>query len=225
MERAMVVAVAMGLTACGTAVECGPSNCLGCCTASGLCDSGASQTACGAGGSRCDVCAGGQTCSALGTCTFSNSGSGGGSGATGGGSGATGGGNEGLDPTSRWRVQPTQASVKSTNNGASWDALNGAPDPKVYLRCPATAASSTHSTPEEADTYYPTWSTGGCDMTAGDLQQLGFGFQVVDVDVSSDDPITQWYVVKPNASAFTAGGFSFGDTDGLSSIQFSLSRR
>ncbi|MDP1829145.1 MAG: choice-of-anchor D domain-containing protein [Archangium sp.] len=81
---------------CGpVAKQCSPASCLGCCDASGECQGGSSNLACGASGGQCIQCAFGSLCQ-LGVClnTVTGGGSGGGSGggATGGGGGSSGGG-------------------------------------------------------------------------------------------------------------------------------------
>lgn len=56
---AVGLVVALGLTGCGD--TCGPSNCDGCCDASGACQV-ASPSACGRGGNACEACAIFQSC-------------------------------------------------------------------------------------------------------------------------------------------------------------------
>src|SRR5438309_9083371 len=67
--RALLASAILALiSGCGpTATTCDSTNCLGCCDASGQCQSGGAAAACGAQGGRCDVCIGAQTC-ALGRC-------------------------------------------------------------------------------------------------------------------------------------------------------------
>jgi hypothetical protein len=52
---------------------CGPTNCSGCCDASGACQLGTTPADCGSGGGACVLCGLGQTCSA-GACTFGGTG-------------------------------------------------------------------------------------------------------------------------------------------------------
>ncbi|MSP93465.1 MAG: hypothetical protein EXR79_17020 [Myxococcales bacterium] len=40
------------------------------------------------------------------------------------------------------------------------------------------------------ESYSPTWSTGGCVVTAAELQEKGIDFRLVDSDVVADDTIT-----------------------------------
>lgn len=81
--------LAVGCGGTETAV-CGPTNCNGCCSSDGLCQSGDTTAACGASGAACTACASTQIC-ALRTCTNTSSGGGGGGG---GGNGGTDGSNQ-----------------------------------------------------------------------------------------------------------------------------------
>ncbi|MDP1823487.1 MAG: hypothetical protein Q8L48_09600 [Archangium sp.] len=78
---------------CGPPQEsCDEISCpFGCCDASGQCQPGTAQNACGMGGLACDVCVAGQQSCQLQDCMAA----GGGNGMTGGGGGATGGGTGG----------------------------------------------------------------------------------------------------------------------------------
>jgi hypothetical protein len=131
----------------------------------------------------------------------------------------------GVDPDSNWLVQPTSASVKPTNNGASSDGDGSGPDPQVFLACPSSAPNFTHQTPEAGNTFAPTWSTGGCVMKARDLIQTGFGFRVFDIDIAADDPITGSYNFTLVEGTFVAGTSTQMNLDGLNSITFTFSRR
>jgi hypothetical protein len=89
-------ALALSLAACSPpAAVCSPATCAtGCCDASGTCQSGSSNLACGAAGAACVSCDLGATCT-FGQCA-SLTGTGGGFVSTGGGGGATGGGGGGM---------------------------------------------------------------------------------------------------------------------------------
>ncbi|MGV3620528.1 MAG: hypothetical protein ACO1OB_06910, partial [Archangium sp.] len=90
LRLGLVVGALSLLSACGnTAPKCLPSNCAGCCDASGECVALTNALACGARGSACQQCLPSQLCLG-GFCTGTGS-TGGGAGATGGGT-ATGGG-------------------------------------------------------------------------------------------------------------------------------------
>lgn len=80
------------LVGCGAPAKCGPGSCSGCCDATGQCQAGNSNLACGTGGLICGACNLGTTCN-LGLCA--SSGTGGGSSSGGGGGSATGGGGGG----------------------------------------------------------------------------------------------------------------------------------
>ncbi|MGV3625878.1 MAG: hypothetical protein ACO1OB_34025, partial [Archangium sp.] len=96
MRSFVFVFSVVALAGCLTPPEedCGPSNCTGCCDASGQCQSGLSGTACGQAGSMCVQCPSNQ-CFA-GACLPGGSAGGGagtgGGATTGGGVGSTGGG-------------------------------------------------------------------------------------------------------------------------------------
>ncbi len=89
---ALLIIVSAGFFGCGPTTKCGPGNCSGCCDASGTCQTGDSNVACGSGGLLCAGCSQGLTCN-VGLCSTVG-GTGGGSGGAngGGGGGATGGG-------------------------------------------------------------------------------------------------------------------------------------
>ncbi|MBL8922067.1 MAG: hypothetical protein JNJ54_24670 [Myxococcaceae bacterium] len=90
-SHALLLGLTFGLFAatavsCGGSRACSPTTCpTGCCSTSGLCESGSSGTACGSRGAACTSCGVTATCIA-GACMQ------GGLGSTGGGSSATGGG-------------------------------------------------------------------------------------------------------------------------------------
>ena len=90
-NRLLIALAALSLTLlqCGPLKEsCEEGSCpFGCCDASGQCQSGTAQTACGMGGMACDVCVSGVQACQLQDCVAA----GGGGGTTGGGGGATGG--------------------------------------------------------------------------------------------------------------------------------------
>lgn len=176
---------------------CGPSNCLGCCF-NGACQLGTTATGCGKGGSACLQCAANQVCRADQTC--------------------------GVDPESTWLVQPVSATIASSNNGTAWDGDNSGPDVKVYMYCPATSSTAS-ATPEASDTYTPAWSTGGCTAKAKELLADGWGFQVIDVDLVSDDTITAPLAVTMTESMFIQGGFSLQPVGGLTALQVQLTKQ
>lgn len=178
----------------GGGSACGPSSCVGCCF-NGACQPGTTAAGCGKNGAACAQCAAHQVCRADQAC--------------------------GVDPESVWRVQPVSATITSSNNGTAWDGDGSGPDVKVYGRCPATSATVS-ATPEASDTYTPAWSTGGCTAKAKELLADGWAFQVVDVDLVTDDTITAPLAVTLTEALFVQGGFSLQPTGGLSAMRVQL---
>lgn len=80
MSSIRVLVVSLSLMACGVAPPCDVRSCNGCCSSTGQCVSGSSETACGRGGARCSNCGASQVCSA-GSCFGSGTGAGAGVGA------------------------------------------------------------------------------------------------------------------------------------------------
>ena len=103
-KRAMknlALAALLGSFVVGLALSCGParcspSNCLGCCDASGACQAGSAPTACGTGAGSCQQCFGAAAC-VNGQCGSLGGGSGGGSGGGGGGGGGGNASDAGVD--------------------------------------------------------------------------------------------------------------------------------
>lgn len=96
MRLAFLVAVSVVVVGCPSpSSTCGPANCSGCCTASGVCETGFDDATCGQDGTGCADCvSSGATCNPNHVCLAGaggSSGSGGG-GAGSGGSTGTGGG-------------------------------------------------------------------------------------------------------------------------------------
>jgi hypothetical protein len=176
---------------------CGPSTCTGCCF-NGACQPGSTAAACGKNGASCAQCATNQVCRVDQTC--------------------------GVDPESTWLVQPRSATIASSNNGSAWDGDGSGPDVRVYTWCPATAANAS-ATPEASDTYAPAWSTGGCTAKAKELLSNGWGVQVIDVDVVTDDTITPALNVTLSEALFVQGGFSLQPTGGLTAMTVQLTKQ
>ncbi|GMU61677.1 MAG: hypothetical protein AMXMBFR34_34400 [Myxococcaceae bacterium] len=181
----------------GGAAGCGPSTCTGCCF-NGACQPGATAAGCGKNGAACAQCLANQVCRVDQTC--------------------------GVDPESTWLVQPVSATIAPSNNGSSWDGDGSGPDVRVSMWCPATATSGT-STAEAPDTYAPTWSSGGCTAKAKELLQAGWGLRVVDVDLVSDDTITDALTVTLTEALFVQGGFSLQPTGGLQAMSVRLTKQ
>lgn len=176
---------------------CGPSNCAGCCSA-GVCQGGASPSACGLGGGACQPCGAALACLANGTC--------------------------GLDPQGVWKLQPVSAQIAANNNGTAWDGDSSPPDVFVVIACPGNPDTSGQTATVESNT--PTWSSGGCTATASDLLNRGFGLQVWDEDALFDDTITASLSLTGLTQAhFQAGAVDLNPTGGLVSLRIALQKQ
>jgi hypothetical protein len=129
----------------------------------------------------------------------------------------------GVDPEAMWVVQPTSAGLTANNNGSAWDGDGSAPDARVLMWC--ADSTSAAATAEVTDSYQPRWTTGGCAAKAKDLLRAGWTFQVIDVDVVSDDTVTAQLKVTLTEQHFSEGGFSLQATGGLQSMAVSLTRQ
>lgn len=179
-------------------VTCSAKTCAGCCF-NGTCQTGTTTTACGKFGVECAYCPGvavSAICKTDQTC--------------------------GVDPEGTWKVQPLNAKIATTNQGADWDFGGGAPDPFVTLYCPSTAAAVTSTTPTVTDSFTPTWSTGGCVMKAKDLMGLGYAIQAWDEDVSVNDPICGKGTIVPKESDLFAGTMNLAALPNLISLNVAL---
>ena len=126
----------------------------------------------------------------------------------------------GFDPQSMWQIQPSSARI----GGSSWDLATD-PDPYVDLYCPSSETSVTESTPSVTDSSTPTWSSGGCVLTAAQLLSAGFAFAVYDEDgLSADDRIASKTTVTVTAADLMAGTLTRGPMGSLTSITFTFSR-
>ncbi|MFZ5446294.1 MAG: hypothetical protein ACOZQL_40275 [Myxococcota bacterium] len=85
MRLLVMTMLAVGAMACGPATRCDASNCTGCCSESGVCESGTSTLACGERGATCSSCGVTALC-VLGSCKAPSTG---GSAGTGGGGGSS----------------------------------------------------------------------------------------------------------------------------------------
>ncbi len=177
----------------GGASTCSAATCQGCCVG-GACQPGTTATACGHGGALCSSCAAPDACLADQTC--------------------------GIDPASRWVVQPTAAHVDPT---VAWDSAS-APDPEIALWCPATVSSYNGLAVKVDNTYDPTWTTGGCTVTASELFATGFAFDCIDVDGISSDQITAFTTVPVTPATLRAGTLT-GSAGGLDSVTFSFTKQ
>lgn len=184
-----------GAGAGGGGSSCDSSNCLGCCF-NGACQSGNTTAACGRNGESCTSCSAGNICGLEQSCV--------------------------LDQQSLWRITPVSGMF--VTNG-DWDVGGGAPDGKVYLYCPATAASYSLVTFEESDDFNPkyTVSSGSCVMTVADLMNIGFYIELIDVDALSDDAVMTG-TKKLKTSHFSAGSITVERTDQRANVALSIVR-
>ena len=177
---------------------CGPDTCTGCCF-NGVCQAGNMTSACGKGGGACSACGGQQICRVDQSC--------------------------GVNPESRWRVQPVSAVIASSNNGTEWDGDGSAPDARIEMLCPPTSSPVQGMTPTAQNTYTPSWSSGGCITTASALLAGPWTFQPFDEDLASDDPISQPFTYRFEESDFVAGTVTLSAGGGLTSITVQLQRQ
>ncbi|MBL8940923.1 MAG: hypothetical protein JNM69_40645, partial [Archangium sp.] len=95
----------------------------------------------------------------------------------------------------------------------------------VDLYCPSNETSVTSSTPTVTDSSSPSWSSGGCVMTAAELLSLGFAFAVYDEDgATADDRIAAKTTVTVTQSDLMSGTLTRGPMSSLTSITFTFSR-
>lgn len=209
MLRLLLLLSFVVFVACGSPDTCNAGNCPGCCLA-GVCSAGTTVTECGARGNLCVACPAGQAC-VSGACALRvGGGTGGGTG--GGSGGGTGGGAGGCTADScatptdiclnnacssglgrGYRVTFVSATAPSTDNGAAWDALGGAPDLKA---CLTVDTGTPVCTSEVSDVFTASWNES-TQVTVVASTQVRIDFY--DVDVSSDDSI----------DAFTISSASF----------------
>lgn len=159
-------------TSCGASETCSNHQCVdgtcqancinGCCSATG-CQAGNIASACGSGGEACVDCGVGRTCES-GACT--------------------------LDRTSLWDVYVAFVIVPDFDKtGATWDPLNGAPDP--YVKLYSSEGTSVHSaqTTTMTDTTVPYWAETPLKGIKASELLANFSFEVWDSDTTFDDYI------------------------------------
>lgn len=135
-----------------------------------------------------------------------------------------GGSPAGVDPASRWKVQPASGSVRTTD---TWDVGGGAPDPFVRVWCPADAGTVTATAEVVSDSFVPAWTTttGSCVMTAGELMSRGFDIAVDDEDITVNDPIAARTTVKLTQGDFDAGFREITNGTTLPSLRINFARQ
>lgn len=182
----------------GGAETCGPANCAGCCSA-GVCLGGNSASACGSGGGVCGTCSSPYVC--------------------------LGGASCGVDPESVWLVQPSEASIASTDNGEAWDSFDGsAPDVVVTVTCPPSSNPMVGKT-NAAESYTPAWSSGGCTAKAKDLLAEPVTFTLDDNDPVGVDSVTGQLSLQVTAANLANGKASYGASAGMTGITFELTKK
>lgn len=179
----------------GAQNSCSSSNCAGCCDF-GICQPGSGKSACGASGSSCTMCSGANVCLTGGYC--------------------------GVDPESKWLIQPFSAAIAASNNGTSWDGDSSPPDVVVTTTCPPASAPTVSKT-SPSESYSPAWSTGGCVAKAKYLLGGPVIFTLDDADMAFDDSITSALSFQVEAGDFSSGQVSLGAANGLKSIVFRVS--
>jgi hypothetical protein len=116
-----------------------------------------------------------------------------------------------VDPSSRWLVRPSSMDVEP-----GFDLTSPA-DVEVGLWCPATESSVTAIMTKVQDSDSPTWSSGGCTMTAADLLATGFDFDALDIDGTGADVISDRVHVPVSAADLSAGSLT-GSTTYINSV-------
>jgi hypothetical protein len=128
----------------------------------------------------------------------------------------------GVDPESYWYVQPISATIAATDSGTAWDSIDGSPpDVKVSMACPPSSKPDSTSTPE-SESYYPSWTTGGCVAQAKHLLAEPVQFKLMDVDVITGDPITANLYLQVIPQDFSYGQIVLGGSGDMNSITFSI---
>ncbi len=115
-----------------------------------------------------------------------------------------------LDPVGLWTVTVVSGKIATTDaDGAAWDALGGAPDPRVCIGL--NSSSSRPCTTAPSDTFTPSWNETLLTATANDLRK-GVTVSVDDVDVSANDPIVSASSLGVELADFKSRSLDFGNT-------------
>ena len=94
----------------------------------------------------------------------------------------------------------------------------------VVHQQPLPSAPVSGFTPE-AQSYNPTWTSGGCVTKASALLAEPFTFWLTDVDVVSDDSITAVLQYQLTESDFASGSLSFQPSGGMEALTVQLQRQ
>ncbi len=175
----------------GGGASCSAATCANGCCANGVCQAGTSNAQCGKGGVACAVCP-----SATDVCKADQT--------------------CGIDPASTWRVRPTSAVISNV----PWDDLSP-PDIELELWCPATASNATAVMPKVSDSYLPSWSSGGCTLTAAQALSVGFAWDAYDVDITALEEVAARQVEVLTESELRAGSVTVSN-GGVQSMTVTL---
>jgi hypothetical protein len=175
----------------GGGASCSAATCANGCCANGVCQAGTSNAQCGKGGVACAVCP-----SATDVCKADQT--------------------CGIDPASTWRVRPSSAVISSF----AWDDLSP-PDIELELWCPATATNATAVMPKVSDSYMPSWSSGGCTLTAAQALSAGFAWDAYDVDITALEEVAARQVEVLTESELRAGSVTVSN-GGVQSMTVTL---
>jgi hypothetical protein len=104
-----------------------------------------------------------------------------------------------------------------------WDS-NSEPDIELGLWCPSTETSVTDVMPKVQDSTTPSWSSGGCTMTANELTTVGFDFDALDIDLTGADVVVGRTRVVAMPAQLQAGSVS-GSVGTISRITFTFTRQ
>ncbi|MBL8933616.1 MAG: hypothetical protein JNM69_03635 [Archangium sp.] len=188
----LVVALAAGCG--GGGGRCSSATCpVGCCDASGLCQSGSFSAACGIGGTTCSVCSVTQTCS-QGQCIGSNSGAGTGAG---GGLSGTGGGVAGP----QLEVMPSSATVASGDALTLSGRVVGGVDNGVAFSL-AQGGGSLSRTSASTATYFATSGNTTVRILATSVQNSSLS-RFIDLNVSQTLEPFSVAPTSPSSNALT----------------------
>jgi hypothetical protein len=92
------------------------------------------------------------------------------------------------------------------------------------MACPPAAAPVQGATPE-VQSYTPSWSSGGCVTKAKNLLAEPWVFRLWDIDLLSDDSITQSLQTQLSEQSFVAGSVSLGANGGMQSLTVQLQKQ
>lgn len=186
-----------GATGGGGGTNCSAANCTGCC-ANGACQTGTASAQCGRGGVACLTCPPSDVCQLDQTC--------------------------GIDPASTWEVLPVSAVIAPDNLGFAWDTLSD-PDTQLGLWCPSSEADVSVVLPTVFDDFTPTWTSGGCLVTAGELLTDGLGFAANERDTLGDEEIAPFTLAPLSAADLRAGTKTVGPSGGLEALRLRFTKQ